>query len=233
MSKPFEMVTKSAYAALPTKETDVMYIITEQNQVSSVEVNSKSLNDYVLVKFYDPEDNNRLLSVHRAISKEELIFPKVEALFLNTIYDTSNYKAILHWATQAYTELPLEETEVPETDVSYFVFRSFLTIEGSCEVVIQGNDYKDQSTISKIVVSFAGKRIYMKEKKYANVLLIPKIDYNTDEAKNYISFYILNHSSLEEYNPTIEFYLDEQCSKYIGSFPLNIKVTTSNESTGD
>ena len=233
MSKPFNILTKSDYTSLLTKEADVMYIITEQNQVSSVEVNSKSIIDYVLVKFYDPEDNNRLLSVYRGISKEKLIFPKVEPLFINKIYDTSTYKAILYWTNQAYTELPLEETEVPETEVSYFVFRSFLTITGSCEVIIQGNDYKDQMTISNIVVSFAGKKIYMKEKAYADVLLIPKIDFNTIDNKNYISFYILNHSSLEEYNPTIELFLDEQCSKYIGSYTFNIKVSTSNESTGD
>ena len=67
MSKPFNILTKSEYTSLLIKETDVMYIITEQNQVSSVAVNSKSIIDYVLVKFYDPEDNNRLLSVYRGI----------------------------------------------------------------------------------------------------------------------------------------------------------------------
>ena len=56
--------------------------------------------------------------------------------------------------------------------------------------------------------------------------------------ENNISFHIINYElselqTSEEFEVPFKIYSDEKMTKLIGEFPFNIKVTTSNESTGD
>ena len=240
MSKPFNILTKSDYTSLSTKETDVMYIITEQNQVSSVEVNSKLIIDYVLVKFYDSTNNNTLLSVVRGQAGEKLTFPIVEPIIQLNGVSEKRYMAFSNWSTSIPSTLvdDLENGCFPDSDTSFYAHRSQLKIINKCEIVLQGEGYQNQQISEKIKLTFKSSKVYIKETKFYDMYFIPVLQYNYETNENNISFHIINYElselqTSEEFEVPFKIYSDEKMTKLIGEFPFNIKVTTSNESTGD
>ena len=236
---PFKMVSKSDYAALPTKETNVMYIVTKTKQISSVEVNSKSLIDYTRVEFYDSDTNLTLLKASRGRPNEKLDLPIVEPVIIQNGTTLKKYMVVSHWSKiqPASPEDNKDYRVFPNEDTKFFAFRQLLKINGFCEVVIQGDSYQDQETTEKIKLTFKSSKVYLEEKQFNNITFVPILQYYYNTNENYISFQVINYDSSvqtsEEFEVPFKIYSDEKLTNLIGEFPLNIKVTISNESAGD
>jgi len=238
MQSSFKIKTKSEYAALSEKETDVMYMVTDSNQVSSVEVNSKSIIEYVLVKFYDSEGN--LIKVIRGRPNEKLVFPTIEPILDEDSNEPGmTFSSNAGWYKSATISLDnkLDSKVFPTNDASYYLDRQNLTIKDSCEIVLQGNTSQSQYVVEEIKIKFLSARVFLKETKFGMTTFVPILKYNYVTNENSISFQIIN--IVDEYlSPSgceliFDLYADEKCETLIGKFPLTVKVTQSNESAGD